>query len=292
MPGTFGSVVTAMATPFRPDGSLDLEGAARLATHLYDHGSDAVLVCGSTGEAPTLSAGEKEALVRAVVGIGRGPVLCGTGTFSTAESVELTRMATEAGATGILLVTPYYNKPPQRGLIEHFSTVAAATRLPVMLYNVPSRTATRIEHDTLLRLAEVPNIVAIKDSTGDLQGAARLIADLPEGVEVYAGDDWGAFAWGCAGAVGVVSVASHVVGDRIAEMLRLVARRDLEAARGIHASLTPVFDALFLTSNPIPLKAALELLGLPGGAPRLPLVPATDDERARVGEALGRVGLR
>jgi 4-hydroxy-tetrahydrodipicolinate synthase len=292
MPGTFGSVVTAMATPFRPDGSLDLEGAARLATHLYDHGTDAVLVSGSTGEAPTLSAAEKEALLRAVVSLGRGPVLCGTGTYSTAESVELTRMATEAGATGILLVTPYYNKPPQRGLVEHFSTVAAATHLPVMLYNVPSRTATRIEHDTLLRLAEVPNVVAIKDSTGDLQGAARLIAALPTGVEVYAGDDWGAFAWGCAGAVGVVSVASHVVGDRIAEMLRLTDARDLEAARAIHAELTPVFDALFLTSNPIPLKAALDLLGLPGGEPRLPLVPATDDERSRVREALGRVGLR
>ncbi|MFM8999707.1 MAG: 4-hydroxy-tetrahydrodipicolinate synthase [Actinomycetota bacterium] len=291
MPGPFGSVVTAMATPFRPDGSLDLEGAARLATHLFEHGSDAVLVAGSTGEAPTLSAEEKEALLRAVVGVGRGPVLCGTGTYSTAESVDLTRMATEAGASGILLVTPYYNRPPQRGLVEHFATVAGATQLPVMLYNVPARAATRIEHETLVRLASVPNIVAVKDSTGDLQAAARLIAALPADVVVYAGDDWGAFAWACAGAAGVVSVASHVVGDAIARMLSLVEARDLEPARAIHAELTPVFDALFITSNPIPLKAALDLLGLPGGTPRLPLVAASEDERARVAEALTRVGL-
>lgn len=292
MPGTFGSVVTAMATPFHADGSLDLDGAARLATHLFDNGSDAVLVSGSTGEAPTLTAQEKEALLRAVVALGRGPVLCGTGTYSTAESVDLTRMATEAGASGILLVTPYYNRPPQSGLVAHFSTVAAATHLPVMLYNIPSRTATRIEHDTLLRLVEVPNIVAIKDSTGDLQGASRLIAELPDGAEVYAGDDWGAFAWGCAGAVGVVSVASHLVGKPISRMLALLASRDIEGARAIHRELTPLFDALFITSNPIPLKAALGSLGLPAGPPRLPLLPATDAERARVGEALDGVGLR
>ena len=294
MRGRFGTVLTAMATPFTAEGALDLPGAEALADHLLRNGSDGLVVAGSTGEAPTLTHDEKDALWRAVLGAvdGRGPVLCGAGTNATAESVELARIAEKAGADGLLLVTPYYNRPPQRGLVAHFTTVAEAVDLPVMLYNVPSRTATRIEHETLLALAAVPNIVAIKDSTGDLQGASRLIAALPEDTEVYAGDDWAAFTLATLGAVGVVSVASHVVGPRIAAMFALLAADDVEGARAVHEELTPVFDALFVTSNPIPLKAALRTLGLPGGDPRPPLVPATADERSRIEEALRGAGLR
>ncbi|MFM7719053.1 MAG: 4-hydroxy-tetrahydrodipicolinate synthase [Actinomycetota bacterium] len=294
MRGRFGAVLTAMATPFTRDGALDLPGVEALADHLLRSGSDGLVVAGSTGEAPTLTHDEKDALFRAAVGAagGRGPVLCGAGTNATAESLELARLAEKAGADGLLLVTPYYNRPPQRGLVEHFSAIARSVDLPVMLYNVPGRTATRIEHATLLELASVPNVVAIKDSTGDLQGASRLIAELPDDVEVYAGDYWAAFSLALLGAAGVVSVASHVVGPRIATMLVLVGDGRVAEARAIHEDLTPVFDALFITSNPIPLKAALRSLGLPGGDPRLPLVPATPAEVARVEEALRSADVR
>lgn len=293
MAGRFGTVVTAMATPFLPDGGLDLPGAERLADHLVANGSDGIVVSGSTGEAPTLRREEKDALVRAVVGAvgGRASVICGTGTYDTAESIDLTRMATAAGADGVLLVAPYYNRPPQRGLVEHFRAVAAATPLPAMLYNVPGRTATRIDHATLLTLLATDSIVAVKDSTGDLQAASRLAAAMPTGKDLYCGDDWAALAMACLGAVGVVSVASHVVGPSIARMFALVEAGRIPEARAIHRELTPVFDALFVTSNPIPLKAALAALGLPGGAPRPPLVPATAEERAVVEEALRGVGL-
>ena len=293
MAGRFGTVLTAMATPFLPDGSLDLSGAERLADHLAANGSDGLVVAGSTGEAPTLRRDEKDALFRAVVGAvsGRAQVVCGTGTNDTAESIELTRLAAAAGADGILLVTPYYNRPPQRGLVEHFRAVAAAADLPAMLYNVPGRTATRIDHATLLALLGTGTIVAVKDSTGDLQAASRLAAELPDGAELYCGDDWAAFAMACLGAVGVVSVASHLVGAPIARMFAHVEAGRLAEARAIHRDLTPLFDALFVTSNPIPLKAALAAVGLPGGAPRAPLLPATDAERATVEEALRGVGL-
>lgn len=294
MAGRFGTLVTAMATPFAPDGTLDLPGAERLADHLLTTGSDAIVVSGSTGEAPTLARSEKADLLRAVLGVaaGRGRVLAGTGTYATAESIELTREAAALGADGALVVTPYYNKPPQRGLIEHFRAVASSSDLPVMVYNIPGRTGTRIDHETLLRLADEPAIVAVKDSTGDVQGASRLVAETRGALDVYCGDDGMAFAFACAGAVGLVSVASHLVGTPIHRMLDLVTAGDVVGARAIHEQLAPVFEALFVTSNPIPLKAALASLGLPGGPPRLPLVAASDAERARVEEALEGVGLR
>src|SRR4249919_707324 len=206
MAGRFGSVVTAMVTPFRDDHAVDLDGAQELASYLVDSGSDAIVAAGSTGESPTLTAREKADLFRAVGEItrGRGKLICGTGTYSTAETLELTQAAEDAGADGLLVVTPYYNKPPQRGLIAHFERVADATELPIIAYNIPGRTATRIEHDTLLRLAERPNIVAVKDSTGDFQSISRLIAEAPEGFEVYSGDDWATFGYVCLGAVGIV----------------------------------------------------------------------------------------
>ncbi len=293
MAGRFGSVITAMVTPFRDDHAVDYEGAQRLASHLVDAGSDAIVISGSTGESPTLTHKEKAELFRAVgeAIAGRGKLICGTGTYSTAETLDLTQAAEDAGADGLLVVTPYYNKPPQRGLIAHFEHVADATELPIIAYNIPGRTATRIEHDTLLRLAEKPNIVAVKDSTGDFHGISRLIAEAPPDFEVYSGDDWATFGYVCLGAVGVVSVASHLVGPQIRQMIDLIETGDIAAARKIHESLSPLFNALFITSNPIPLKAALQMLGMPAGVPRLPLVPATQEERDRVRKALEDAGL-
>lgn len=293
MAGRFGSVVTAMVTPFRDDHTVDLDGARSLASWLLDNGSDAVVVAGSTGESPTLTYREKAELFREVGDAirGRGKMICGAGTYSTAETLELTQAAEDAGADGLLVVTPYYNKPPQRGLVAHFERVADATELPIIAYNIPGRTATRIEHDTMLTLAERPNIVAVKDSTGDFQGISRLIAEAPDGFEVYSGDDWATFGYVCLGAVGVVSVASHLVGPQIHQMVDLIETGDVPAARKLHEALSPLFNALFVTSNPIPLKAALEMVGRPAGPVRLPLVPATTEERGRVRDALGDAGL-
>jgi 4-hydroxy-tetrahydrodipicolinate synthase len=293
MAARFGAVVTAMVTPFRQDHSLDLDGAQQLGRHLLEHGTDSIVVAGSTGESPTLSHREKLDLFRSVIdAIGRdGKVICGTGTYNTAETIELSREAQELGADGLLVVTPYYSKPPQRGLLEHFTRVARAVDLPVIAYNIPGRTGIRIEHDTLLRMAEVPNIVAVKDSTGDFQAISRLISEAPADFEVYSGDDWATFGYLCLGGVGVVSVAAHVVGDRIHHLTDLVLSGDIPAARKVHEELSPLFNALFITTNPIPVKTALDVLGLPAGPPRLPLVPATRDERARIEKALSDAGL-
>jgi 4-hydroxy-tetrahydrodipicolinate synthase len=292
MAGSFGTLVTAMVTPFKEDRSLDLPRAQELARWLLEHGSDGLVVAGSTGEAATLSDEEKTELWRAVVQAaeGRGKVIAGTGTYDTAHTVHLTEEAERAGVHGVLVVTPYYNKPPQRGLVEHFTVVAGATGLPVMLYNIPGRAAVRIEHDTLLRLAAVENIVAVKDSTGDLDAMAHLIAAAPPGFEVYTGDDWTTFVSVCLGAVGVVSVASHVVGERIRQMIDLATSGDVAAARKVHQELLPAFDGMFLTSNPIPVKAALGLVGQPVGPPRLPLVPASEEEIEKVRKALEDAG--
>jgi 4-hydroxy-tetrahydrodipicolinate synthase len=293
MAGRFGAVVTAMVTPFHEDHSLDLDAARGLAAHLFEHGTESLVVAGSTGESPTLSHKEKLELFRAVIDVarGRGKVICGTGTYDTAETLELSREAESLGADGLLLVTPYYNKPPQRGLYEHFRRVAGAVELPIVAYNIPGRTGTRIEHDTLLQMAEIPNIVGVKDSTGDFQAISRLISEAPADFEVYSGDDWATFGYLCLGAVGIVSVAAHLVGDRIRQLCDLVFSGDVPAARKIHEELTPLFNALFITSNPIPVKTALEMIGHPVGPPRLPLVPATSEERERIRRALVDAGL-
>jgi 4-hydroxy-tetrahydrodipicolinate synthase len=293
MTGRFGSVVTAMVTPFRDDHAVDLDRAQELARWLVNNGSDAIVVAGSTGESPTLNHGEKAELFRAVADAvrGHGQMIAGVGTYSTAETLELAETAVSAGADGLLVVTPYYNKPPQRGLTAHFTAVADATDLPVILYNIPGRTALRIEHDTLLELAHHPNIVAVKDSTGDFQSISRLIAEAPDGFDVYSGDDWAAFGYVCLGAVGVVSVASHLVGPQMHQLIDLIQTGDIPAARKIHETLAPLFNALFITSNPIPVKAALQMLGRGAGPTRLPLVPATPDEEARVRAALEDAGL-
>lgn len=294
MSGRFGAVLTAMATPFHADGTLDVDGVRTLASHLYDHGTDAIVSAGTTGESPTLTIDEKRDLWTVVGEVAREkgrPLICGTGTYSTAESIELTELAASCGADAVLVVTPYYNKPPQRCLIEHFTAVAGATDLPMILYNIPGRTSTRIEHETLLELAAVDTIVGVKDSTGDLDGAVRLLREAPDGFDVYTGDDWSTFFYASMGAVGVVSVAAHLVGEQMSEMIALVQSGDLAGGRKIQLELQPVNDMLFSTTSPIPLKAALEMMGLPAGPLRLPLSSATADERAVVERALRETGL-
>ena len=293
MAGRFGSVITAMVTPFRDDYSLDLDGAQALAKQLLDSGSDGLVVAGTTGESPTLTHDEKRELFRAVVEAaqGQGSVICNTGTYNTEESVELTRLAEESGADAVLTVTPYYNRPPQRGLLAHFTRIAGSTELPVILYNIPSRTSCVIEGDTLLRLAEVRNIVGVKDATGDFATISRIVAEAPSGFEVYSGDDSQTFAICCLGGVGVVAVASHLAGDRMKQMIDLIDGGDVPAARKIHHDLVPLFKAMGVTTNPIPVKAALEIAGRPAGPPRLPLVPASPEERQKIEEAMRAVGV-
>lgn len=287
-----GRVITAMATPFKADGSLDIDGARTLAEHLVAHGSDGIVVAGTTGEAPTLTHQEKHDLWSAVADEvkGKASLIAGTGTYSTAESIELTRTAAEAGADAALLVTPYYSRPPQSGLLEHFRAVASSTSLPVVLYDIPSRTARKIEHPTLLELAKVPNIVGVKDAAGDLAGTAKLAAEAP-GFKIWSGDDALTLPMLAVGGLGVVSVASHLVGHRIAEMIAAHDKGDVEGAARIDRELRPLYEILFITANPIPLKAALRMVGLPAGPVRLPLVDATDAERARIASVLETLGL-
>ncbi|MGH2769163.1 MAG: 4-hydroxy-tetrahydrodipicolinate synthase [Actinomycetota bacterium] len=293
MRGRFGALVTAMVTPFDCEQKLDLAAARKLAGWLVDHGSDGLVVSGTTGEAPTLSDEEKIALWKAVLeAVGeRVAVVAATGSNDTAHTIHLTRAAEEVGAHGALVVTPYYNRPPQSGLIAHFKAVAGAVGLPIMLYDIPGRTARKIEHSSLLELASVENIVAVKDSVGDVQGAARLVAEAPEGFQVYCGNDGETLPWLSVGAVGVVSVASHVVGLQMAEMISRFASGDAEGARKINAALIPIYDAMAINANPIPVKAALELIGHPVGSSRLPLVPASPEEVAKIKEELSAAGV-
>lgn len=293
MKGQFGGVITAMVTPFDRDGNVELGAAQKLATWLLGNGSDGLVVTGTTGEGPTLSDQEKADLWRAVVeAVGdRAPVIAGSGTNDTAHSIRLTREAEKAGCHAALVVTPYYNRPPQAGLIAHFTAVANSTGLPLVLYDIPSRTGRKIDHATLLSLAEVDNIVAVKDAAGDVQGAARLRVEAPEAFEIYCGNDADTLPWLSVGAVGVVSVASHVAGARMAEMMERFWAGDVDGARTLNAGLVGVYDAMAVTSNPIPVKAAMELLGHAVGSPRLPLPEATAAEVDHVRRALVTAGL-
>jgi 4-hydroxy-tetrahydrodipicolinate synthase len=289
----FGQVLTAMATPMLEDGALDLDGAQKLAHHLVELGNDGLVVAGTTGESPTLTHGETLDLFSAVVdAVGtHATVVAGVGKNDTAATVELASAAVERGVDGIMLVTPYYNRPSARGLHGHFATVAAAVELPVLLYNIPSRTATEISPAALLSLAErVPNIVAVKDAVKDLDKAAWLIARKPDTFDVYAGNDIDYLPLLAVGAVGVVSVAGHFVADRLAR-LGQVFPRDPAAARQLHLELLGLFQALFVDSNPVPLKAGLNLVGLPGGTVRPPLAPADEQTIATMRRALVDVGL-
>jgi 4-hydroxy-tetrahydrodipicolinate synthase len=291
--GQFGGLITAMVTPFDSDGRVELGAAQKIAAWLLDNGSEGLVVTGTTGEGPTLTDQEKADLWRAVVeAVGdRGSVIAGSGTNDTAHSIHLTQQAEKAGCDAALVVTPYYNRPPQSGLLAHFQAVARATALPIVLYDIPVRTGRKIDHATLLTLAETPNIVGVKDAAGDVQGAARLVAQAPEGFEVYCGNDADTLPWLSVGAVGVISVASHVAGPKMAEMIAAYWAGDPERARRLNAELIGVYDVMNVTANPIPVKAAMELAGHPAGPPRLPLPEATSDEVARIREALRSAGL-
>ncbi len=292
MEAPFGRIVTAMVTPFAPDGSLDLDVARAVARHLVDHGSEGLVVAGTTGESPTLSDGEKLALLEAVSDAvaGRVPVLCGTGSNDTAHSVSLTREAVHVGADGVLVVTPYYSKPPPEGIYQHFRAVAEAARdRPVVAYNIPSRVVLNLPPALLLRLAEIDNVVAVKQAHDDLEELAVLVED--GGLAVYAGNDQPLRTFVERGAVGGICVASHVVGDDMLALVEAVETGAHARAADLDDALQAFYPALYTTTSPIPVKAAMELLGFPVGAPRLPLVPATDAQRDTVRQALAVRGL-
>jgi len=285
---SLGRIITAMVTPFRPDGSVDLDVARAVVRHLFDHGSDGVVVAGTTGESPTLSDAEKLELLEVVIDEAGGErtVIAGTGSNDTAHSVHLTRDAVRAGADAVLVVTPYYNKPPAEGIYRHFAAIAeAAGERPVVVYNIPQRVVLNLPPELLLRLGTIDNVVAVKQATTDLEQARAIVEG---GLQLYAGNDDLLLPFAELGGVGGICVASHVAGDDMAEVQRAAENGDLPRARELDAALAPLLEALAVTTNPIPVKAAMELIGFAVGPPRLPLVAATDAERAVVRAALER----
>lgn len=291
--GRFGAVVTAMVTPFDEGGALDLDGAATLARWLADHGSDALVVAGSTGESMSLSDTEKTDLWRAVAHAVTVPVIASSGTADTAHSIQLSQTAEEAGAAALLVVAPYYNRPHQAGLEGHFRAVAGVTELPVLIYDIPVRTGRRVDTDTVLALARgVPNIVGVKDASGDLAGAARMMAEAPGGFEVYSGDDAMTLPLLALGAVGVISVAAHWGGETFAGMTSNFAKGDTDAARECNARLLESypFQSMLDAPNPMPAKAMCRVMGLPVGHCRPPLTPEPADLEERARAVLGRLG--
>jgi 4-hydroxy-tetrahydrodipicolinate synthase len=289
-----GSVITAMVTPFDDNLRVDLKRMAELTDYLIDLGSDGLLVTGTTGESPTLTNEEKVALWETVVKAARGrvPVMLGTGSNNTEQSIALTKKAEEVGGDAILLVTPYYNKPPQNALFAHFRAVAAATKLPVMIYNVPGRTGRNIEAPTVARLAhEVPNIVAVKEAGGNLDQVSEICSLVPEGFAVYSGDDSLTLPMLSLGAKGVVSVASHIVAGQMRQMIAGFTQGDWKHAKDIHLRYFSVFKGLFFTTSPSPVKSALKLMGFPVGGLRLPLLPLTEAEEEKLKGILQEAGL-
>jgi 4-hydroxy-tetrahydrodipicolinate synthase len=276
--GPFGRVLTAMVTPFTADGALDVDGAQRLATYLVDNGNDGLVISGTTGESPTTTDEEKDRLLRAVVeAVGdRAKIVAGVGTNDTAHSIHCAQTAEKAGAHSALAVTPYYSRPPQTGLLAHFRAIADATALPVMLYDIPGRTATPIASETLVKLAEHPRIVAVKDAKGDFEGSSWVMARTD--LAYYSGDDKNLLPLLAIGGVGIVGVPTHVVAAREGALIRAYQSGDVAQALRIHRELLPVFTGFFRTQGVILTKAALKLLGLPGGPVRSPLVDATPDE--------------
>lgn len=294
----FGEVITAMVTPFDGSGALHLDAARRMASHLVAHGSDGLVLSGTTGESPTLSFKEKLALFEAVkdeVG-GEATVIAGTGTYDTAASIELTKAACDAGVDACLVVTPYYSRPPQNGLIAHFISVADVSSVPLMIYDIPGRTGTRVQRPTMVELAAHDRIVAVKDAVGDPTETAKLRGELDAAgyadFEIYSGDDVLLLPHLAAGAVGVVSVCSHLIGQRLKALFEAWKDGKIDEARRLYLAFTPLMAAIMgITSSPIPVKTAVAMLGHEVGEPRLPLVPATEAERAAIREALQEAGL-
>jgi 4-hydroxy-tetrahydrodipicolinate synthase len=289
----FGRMMTAMITPMTSDGAVDYDGAARLAAYLVDDmRNEGLAVSGTTGESPTTTDEEKERLLRVVLDtVGdRAKVVAGAGTNNTAHTIKLARQAEQAGAHGLLVVTPYYNKPNQEALAAHFTAVADATALPMLIYDIPGRTATAVATDTLIRLAEHPRIIGVKDAKGDMAGTSQVLART--GLVYYSGDDMVNLPLLSLGAVGFISVTGHVVGDRLREMIEAFAAGRNADARRIHQELLPVNVGLFRNQGAVLTKAALDLLGLPGGGVRGPLLPANEAERRQLREDLIAGGVK
>ena len=281
----FGNILTAMVTPFKKDGKVDYELAVKLANYIIDNGSDGIVLCGTTGESPTLTWDEQHQLFVVIRNSlrSKAKILIGTGSNSTSEAVEATQQAFEAGADGALVVVPYYNKPPQDGLYEHFKDVAnAAPKLPIMLYNIPGRTGSNLLPETVKKLMEFPNIVSIKAASGRIEEVTELRAECGSEFAIYSGDDSLLLPMLSVGAVGVVSVASHIVGLQLKDMISNFQNGNVLKALDIHERLQPLFKALFETTNPIPIKAALEQLGWEVGPPRPPLVKLNDEKTKKL----------
>lgn len=286
----FGRVLTAMVTPFDEQGRVDYERAKQLALALLDSGSDGLVLAGTTGESPTLTREEKLRLfaeVRAAIG-NRGAIIAGTTNYNTAESIELSREAARQGVDGILATVPYYNKPPQEGLYQHFKAIAAAVDLPLILYNVPTRTVTNMLPETTIRLSQIENIVGIKEASGNFEGIARIIQESRPGFRVWSGDDSSTLPILALGGYGIVSVAAHLIGRQIQAMIQSFLDGRHDEAAEIHRRTLPLVQALFVTTNPIPLKYALNRVGFSVGAPRLPLVEADAKSAAVIDAALAK----
>jgi 4-hydroxy-tetrahydrodipicolinate synthase len=290
----FGRVLTAMITPFSEDGSLNLAVVEKLAAHLADSGTDAVVVCGTTGESPTLTWDEEHELFQVVkkAVTGKAKVIAGTGSNSTRESIAATQKAAKLGVDGSLQVVPYYNKPPQEGMYRHFKAIAESNPdMPLMLYNIPGRTGQNLLPETVARLAEIPNIVAIKEATGSTDQASQVRRLTPPDFTIYSGDDSMTLPLLSVGGSGVVSVASHLVGEQLQEMVQAFEAGSPQKATEIHLKLLPLFKALFATTNPIPLKYALKLQGWDVGSPRLPLCDASDEVKSKVKAVMEELNL-
>lgn len=283
-----GRLLTAMVTPFDDRGEVDYEQAKRLAHALLDSGSDGVVLSGTTGESPTLTTGEKMRLFSEVKeSIGdKGVVIAGTGTYNTAESIELSQEAEKQGVDGLLLVVPYYNKPPQEGMYQHFKSIAGKTNLPCIVYNIMGRTGVNMTDETTIRLSQIDNIVGTKEASGDLDQIARIIDGANPGFRVWSGDDNQTFLIMSIGGYGVVSVAAHLIGTQIKHMMGLLLEGDIEGAASEHRRLLPIFKGIFIESNPIPVKYAVNRAGLKVGGPRLPLVPASEKAAAHIDRLL------
>ncbi len=287
----FGKISTAMVTPFDSKGNIDFAKTTKLVNYLIENGTDSIVVCGTTGESPTLTSEEKLALIRHVVTVvdGRIPVIAGTGSNDTRATVSLTKKVTELGVDAIMVVVPYYNKPNQEGLYQHFKAAAESTELPVMLYNVPGRTVANLAIDTVVRLAEVPNIVAIKDATGNLGVMTEIIDRTPEDFELYCGDDGLTLPAFAIGSKGTVSVASHVLGNEMQQLAESFFTGNMEQAQFLHRKLCPLFDGFFMAPSPSPIKTALQMKGLDVGGVRLPLVPLTEAERTTLSSLMNQL---
>ncbi len=291
MAAVLGEILTAAVTPFREDGAVDYDRYRELCLYLVEHGSDGVVVAGTTGESPTLTDEERlELVTTAVDAIGdRATVIAGTGTYSTAHSVHLTERAHELGADGFLVVTPYYSKPPQRGIVEHFKAIAAVSDRPIVVYNIPSRVVINLEPETIAELAEIPTVRYVKQANDDLDQARRILAETDLGL--YAGDDNLIFPFLELGGAGGVCVHTHVFGPQVKEMVRRHREGDVDGARELDRELEPAYDLLKVVGNPIAIKAALAMTGLDMGGLRLPLVEANDEEKTRIRGLLERAGV-